>query len=197
MVYGTVTETCRAICPYSKTKIFFGSEIGGAIVRDGQHYAELETAFVYRKQLVANSPVTVRMLFCLTSFSVKNNPTLRPGDIVSTAEGTLGLLPANLHKVRFSHPSVRPCFPPIYDLDHHNCRFLRVRSQPPKTSRRLCRQRNGNLRAQHPTVDVQVIPPDSRSRGASTSLGAEPKASCRMGCKTVTFLDGDLPSHDA
>ena len=52
-IYGTATETCRAICPYSKTKIFFGSEIRSAVAKDGQRYADLETAFVYRKQLVA------------------------------------------------------------------------------------------------------------------------------------------------
>ena len=35
MIYGTATETCRAICPYSKTKIFFGSEIRSAVAKDG------------------------------------------------------------------------------------------------------------------------------------------------------------------
>ncbi len=87
MVYGTVTETCRAICPYSKTKIFFGSEISGAIAKDGQHYSDLETAFVYRKQLVANCTCNGRDAFGLASFNVKNDPTLRAGDIVSTADG--------------------------------------------------------------------------------------------------------------
>jgi hypothetical protein len=34
MIYGTATETCRAICPYSKTKIFFGSEIRSAVAKE-------------------------------------------------------------------------------------------------------------------------------------------------------------------
>ena len=30
IINGTPAETCRAICPYSKTKVFVGSEIGAA-----------------------------------------------------------------------------------------------------------------------------------------------------------------------
>ena len=52
MVKGTPAETCRSICPYSKTKVFFGAEIGGAVAQDGQRYADLDTAFMYRKQMV-------------------------------------------------------------------------------------------------------------------------------------------------
>ncbi len=89
MVYGTATETCRAICPYSKTKIFFGSEIRSATAKDGQRYADLETAFVYRKQLVANCTCNGKDAFGLTPLNVKNDPTLRPGDIVSTVDGLL------------------------------------------------------------------------------------------------------------
>jgi hypothetical protein len=54
IVYGTPQDTCTAICPYSKTKLFFGSEIRSASAKDGQHYIELESAFLYRKELVAN-----------------------------------------------------------------------------------------------------------------------------------------------
>jgi uncharacterized protein DUF2865 len=89
MVNGTPAETCRAICPYSKTKVFFGSEIGGAVAQDGQHYANTDTAFIYRKQLVANCTCNGKDAFGLTSFDVKKDPTLRPGDIVSTKEGLL------------------------------------------------------------------------------------------------------------
>ncbi len=89
MVYGTATETCRAICPYSKTKIFFGREILSATAKDGQRYADLEAAFVYRKQLVANCTCNGKDAFGLTSLNVKNDPTLRPGDIVSSVDGLL------------------------------------------------------------------------------------------------------------
>ncbi len=89
MINGTPVETCRAICPYSKTKVFFGSEIGGAVAQDGEHYATLGTAFVYRKQLVANCSCNGKSAFGLSSFDVKNDPTLQPGDIVSTKDGLL------------------------------------------------------------------------------------------------------------
>jgi uncharacterized protein DUF2865 len=89
MVSGTPVETCRAICPYSKTKVFFGSEIDSAIAQDGQRYSNLDTAFVYRKQLVANCTCNGKDAFGLTALDVKNDPTLRPGDIVSTKDGFL------------------------------------------------------------------------------------------------------------
>ena len=89
MVNGTPVETCRAICPYSKTKVFFGSEIDSAIAQDGQRYSNLDTAFVYRKQLVANCTCNGKDAFGLTQLDVKNDPTLRPGDIVSTKDGFL------------------------------------------------------------------------------------------------------------
>ncbi len=84
LVNGTPGETCRAICPYSKTKVYFGSEIGAAVTQDGQKYTALDNAFLYRRQLVANCTCNGRDAFGLASFDVKRDPTLRPGDIVST-----------------------------------------------------------------------------------------------------------------
>jgi len=87
MVKGTAAETCRASCPYSKTKVFFGSQIGSAVAEDGQHYASLETAFLYRKQMVANCTCNGKNAFGLAPFDVKNDPTLHNGDLVSTENG--------------------------------------------------------------------------------------------------------------
>ena len=53
MTNATPVETCRAMCPASKTKIFFGSDIDRAIAGDGARYADLDNAFVYRQRLVA------------------------------------------------------------------------------------------------------------------------------------------------
>ena len=89
MVNTTPMETCRAICPYSKTKVFFGSEIGGAVAQDGEHYASLNTAFEYRKTLVPNCTCNGRSAFGLNALDVQNDPTLRPGDIVSTKDGLM------------------------------------------------------------------------------------------------------------
>jgi hypothetical protein len=87
MIKGTPAETCRAICPYSKTKVFFGAEIGSAVAPDGQHYTNLDTAFVYRKQLVANCSCNGKDAFGLAPLDIRNDPTLRPGDIVATKDG--------------------------------------------------------------------------------------------------------------
>jgi Protein of unknown function (DUF2865) len=89
MVNGTPVETCRAICPYARTKVFFGNEIGSAVSQDGQRYTAIDTAFVYQKHLVANCTCNGRDALGLATFDVKNDPTLRPGDIVSTKEGLL------------------------------------------------------------------------------------------------------------
>ncbi len=87
MASATPAETCRAICPNSQTKVYFGAEIGGAVARDGARYSELNTAFLYRKQLVANCTCNGKDAFGLAPLDVKTDPTLRPGDIVSTKEG--------------------------------------------------------------------------------------------------------------
>src|SRR5213080_404055 len=73
----------------ARPKWYFGSEIGAAVTQDGQKYTALDNAFLYRRQLVANCTCNGRDAFGLASFDVKRDPTLRPGDIVSTKEGLL------------------------------------------------------------------------------------------------------------
>jgi hypothetical protein len=89
MANATPAETCKAICPTSATKVYFGSEIEGAVAGDGARYAELNTAFLYRKHLVANCSCNGKDPFGLATFDVKTDPTLRPGDIISTKEGLM------------------------------------------------------------------------------------------------------------
>jgi hypothetical protein len=87
MSNATPIETCRAMCPASKTKVFYGGEIGGAVARDGQRYADTDAAFLYRKQLVANCTCNGRDAFGLAPFDMARDATLRPGDIVATKDG--------------------------------------------------------------------------------------------------------------
>ena len=86
---ATPVETCRAMCPASKTKVYFGNEIGGAMTRDGARYADLDNAFLYSKQLVANCTCNGKDAFGLEPFDLSSDPTPRPGDIVSTKNGLL------------------------------------------------------------------------------------------------------------
>ena len=89
MANATPAETCKAICPTSATKVYFGSEIEGAVAGDGARYADLNTAFLYRKHLVANCSCNGKDPFGLATLDVKTDPTLRPGDIISTKEGLM------------------------------------------------------------------------------------------------------------
>jgi len=86
---ATPVETCRAMCPASKTKVYFGSVIGSAVSHDGQRYADLDAAFIYRKQLVAHCTCNGRDAFGLAPYDMTTDPTLRSGDIVSTKDGFL------------------------------------------------------------------------------------------------------------
>ncbi len=86
---ATLIETCRAMCPASKTKVYFGSEIGSAMAKDGARYADLDTAFIYRKQLVANCTCNGKDALGLAPFDLSSDPTLRPGDIVATKDGLM------------------------------------------------------------------------------------------------------------
>ena len=84
---ATPVETCRSMCPASKTKVFYGNEIDHASAADGARYADLDTAFVYRQHLVANCTCNGKDAFGLAAFDVSADPTLRPSDIVSTKDG--------------------------------------------------------------------------------------------------------------
>ncbi len=87
MSNATPVETCRAMCPSARTKVYYGSEIGGSTAKDGARYADLDVAFVYRKQIVPNCSCNGKDALGLATFDMSTDPTLRPGDIVSTKEG--------------------------------------------------------------------------------------------------------------
>jgi len=86
---ATPVETCRSMCPASKTKVFFGSSIDSAVAGDGAHYADLDNAYLYRKHLVARCTCNGRDAFGLAPFERASDPTLRPGDIVVTPNGLM------------------------------------------------------------------------------------------------------------
>ncbi len=86
---ATQIETCRAMCPAAKTKVYFGSEIGASVAKDGARYADLDTAYIYRKQMVANCSCNGKDGLGLAPFDASADPTLRPGDIVSTKQGLM------------------------------------------------------------------------------------------------------------
>jgi Protein of unknown function (DUF2865) len=86
---ATPIETCRSMCPASKTKVFYGAEIDNAVAKDGARYADLDTAYIYRKQLVANCTCNGKNAMGLAPYDLPSDPTLRPGDIVATKTGLM------------------------------------------------------------------------------------------------------------
>jgi hypothetical protein len=89
MANATPVEICRQMCPTSKTKIFYGSVIDHAVASDGTRYANLDNAFTYRDKMVPNCTCNGKDAFGLTHMDVTMDPTLRPGDIVSTGNGLM------------------------------------------------------------------------------------------------------------
>jgi hypothetical protein len=84
-------QACHAFCPAGHTRLYSGSGIDNAVASDGSRYADLDTAFLYRKELVAGSTCNGRDRFGLARIDVNTDPTLRPGDIVATRGGLVAV----------------------------------------------------------------------------------------------------------
>jgi Protein of unknown function (DUF2865) len=85
----TAAQSCNVFCPSAKTALYSGSQIDSAVASDGNRYADLDNAFLYRKELVADSTCNGRDHFGLARLDVNNDPTLRPGDVVATKAGLM------------------------------------------------------------------------------------------------------------
>jgi hypothetical protein len=97
-VSATPIQLCGALCPASKTKVFSGGEINGAIAPDGSRYADLSNAFVFRERLVANCTCNGKDAFGLAPVDIAADPTLRPGDVVTTENGLMTVAGARSKK---------------------------------------------------------------------------------------------------
>lgn len=82
-------EICSAFCPAAPTKVFFGSKIDFAHSSDGRTYRELPSAFAYRDKVVDGCSCNGKDPFGLARLDVRDDPTLRPGDIVATKAGLM------------------------------------------------------------------------------------------------------------
>lgn len=87
----SAAQACQAFCPASHTRLYSGSGIDHAVASDGSRYADLDTAYLYRKELVAGSNCNGRDQFGLARIDVNTDPTLRPGDIVATRSGLVAV----------------------------------------------------------------------------------------------------------
>jgi hypothetical protein len=83
----STAEACHAFCPASETRLYSGSTIDYARAREGSRYAALDTAYTYRRSVVAGCTCNGRYQFRLAHIEVAADPKLRPGDVVATRNG--------------------------------------------------------------------------------------------------------------
>jgi hypothetical protein len=83
---ATSIQLCSAFCPAAKTQVFNGSAIDHAVASGGARYADLDNAFVYREKVLSNCTCNGKDAFGLAKIDVASDPTLRPGDIVSSGD---------------------------------------------------------------------------------------------------------------
>ena len=82
-------QICSAMCPAAETRVFNGSAIEHAVADDGKPYSSIKNAFLYRDKTVAGCTCTKGGAGGLASMDVKDDPTLRRGDIVVMREGPM------------------------------------------------------------------------------------------------------------
>lgn len=81
--------SCNELCPASATKIFYGSDIDHAASKNGKSYSSLPNAFRYRNEIVSGCTCNGKDTFGLAKIDIKDDPTLRKGDIVASEDGLL------------------------------------------------------------------------------------------------------------
>ena len=84
---GTPAQMCQSFCPASTTKVYSGNSIDYAVGNMGERYVDTPNAFAYRKALKADCTCNGRDPAGLAPVDLTLDTTLRPGDIVATANG--------------------------------------------------------------------------------------------------------------
>jgi hypothetical protein len=84
---ATPVRLCNSLCPGSRTMVYWGAPIDEARSSNGTRYSDLTTAFDYRKHTVANCTCNGTDNFGTAAVSIREDISLRPGDIVVTEYG--------------------------------------------------------------------------------------------------------------
>lgn len=80
-------ETCKSFCPKAETRVYRGGGTIDTAESDGRPYTALPNAFLYRTKLDDACTCTGNGPLGLATLPVSQDETLRPGDVVMTAEG--------------------------------------------------------------------------------------------------------------
>ena len=84
---ATPAQMCQSFCPASATKVFSGNSIDYAVGNMGERYVDMPNAFSYRKSLKADCTCNGRDPAGLAPIDLSLDTSLKPGDIVATANG--------------------------------------------------------------------------------------------------------------
>lgn len=84
---ATAARMCQAFCPAAQTKIYSGGSIDYAVTSSGERYADSPNAFAYRKALKADCTCNGRDPTGLAQVDLSQDPSLRSGDVIATADG--------------------------------------------------------------------------------------------------------------
>jgi hypothetical protein len=82
-------QICQAFCPATATKVYFGASIDDAVEPTGERYADSSNAFAFRKALKSDCTCNGRSPAGLAPVDLTLDNSLRPGDVVATANGLL------------------------------------------------------------------------------------------------------------
>lgn len=85
----TDVKACDAVCPATEMKLYSGADIKTATSEQGKPYEKLANAFRFQRELVANCTCNARVGFGMTPISVRDDRTLRTGDIIAEAKGLM------------------------------------------------------------------------------------------------------------
>ena len=81
--------SCNDFCPAADTEIAYGSDIDHAVTTSGKPYSKLPNAFRYRNEIVAGCSCNGKDQFGLAPVGIEEDPTLRKGDLVASANGLM------------------------------------------------------------------------------------------------------------
>ncbi|MDB5572963.1 MAG: hypothetical protein JWR79_120 [Tardiphaga sp.] len=79
----TDVKVCDAVCPSGDMRIYSGSDIASATSEQDKPYGKLANAFRFQREMVANCTCNARTGLGLTPIAIKDDRTLRTGDIVA------------------------------------------------------------------------------------------------------------------
>lgn len=89
--YGVGQAQCQSMCPAAEMELYTSSgEIGTAVNSRGRSYASLPAAFLFRRQVVDGCSCNASGVGGgLQHVDIKDDPTLKAGDVVMTKDGPL------------------------------------------------------------------------------------------------------------